>query len=1718
MLKVGRHLTRPFRLAASLVLALLAVAAVAIAAERPASAQTPPPTVSVTCPAEVAAVANGADGAGSADCTFTASALPDGPITVRYQVIGAGHRSIEYRTAVRVAATPATGAVYFLRDTTAVTVRILPGDGYTLGTPNEATISVGPTFTTGTEFGLQVNEAAAAGGYTLLTGTFHEQFYLIDDQGREAFRWDGNASLAKLLGTGRLLVGHTGGYIREISPDGSAAYDLSTEDLQHHDVLKLSNGNYLYINSAFYSRDDSIAAGANPACVGEHGLEVDEVLEIQPSGTDGATVVWRWRAWDHLIQDFDSTKANYGVVADHPERIDLNYNLCWLHNVTSFVSNPHHVTHLNSLDYNAELDQILITSRHFSEAWIIDHSVTTEQAAGSTGGKSGMGGDLLYRWGNPRVDRSGTRAGQELFFPHNAHWIADGLPGEGNVLVYNNGWEQPGQMFGTATVDEIVLPATGHKYLRAAGSYVPPTSVWSYRLAQPTWIMSNAQRLPNGNTVFTEGNFGRISEVTPEGEVVWHFVSPLARGIKVLTGETTASNNVNQNWIYRTYRYPADHPGIQALSLVSESERRPLVQSACDADPTSETLITLVRGYHDTNKNRAGYDQSWLRVLIAFGAETSDTLGPFTVDEAKEAEKTWNGWTPVLEELERLPCVPVSPPRPPVTVPSVTISGGSAVTEGTAASFTVTASPAPSSALTVNVSVSSVGGFASAATRTVTIPTSGSATLSVATAGDSVDEPDGSVTVTVTTGTGYTVGSTSAATVTVRDDDVPSVTVSGGSAVTEGSAASFTVTASPAPSSALTVNVSVSSVGGFASAATRTVTVPTSGSATLSVATTGDSVDEPDGSVTVTVTTGTGYTVGSTSAATVTVRDDDATVPSVSVSGGGAVTEGSAASFTVTASPAPSSALTVNVSVSSVGGFASAATRTVTIPTSGSATVSVATTGDSIDEPDGSVTATVTAGTGYTVGSARAATVTVRDDDGAAVPSVTVSAGSAVTEGSAASFTVTASPAPSSALTVNVSVSSVGGFASAATRTVTVPTSGSATVSVATTGDSVDEPDGSVTVTVTAGTGYTVGSTSAATVTVRDDDATEPPDGPLADVSFVAPSGGTSASLNGRGSLLANQVYLKAGEQAVPLRLPGACGTTGATTYRLEGYFSSSRALPDGLVFDAATRTISSMPTKYSSVWLRLVVTDSGGTANGRVNTAAFVFRLINRDPAPANTSVDCTSGAARAISYNDPPATVNAGNPPDQVTVARTPVEGGHVPRLKPGTIRTLFAPNTAAAGSPANKYVNDHTVYRDAGGKWHVLGVSDDEQSGTDGEFQFAHGRADSLLGPYTRRPDIDPSGPTTWAFAPHAVTLNGQAYMFYGPKLGGLVTSSDMSTWTNRTLTITYPAGTKITESTTPRDQMIFKDGDTYYMYITSLDPAADDQNVVDVLKSTDLIRWAYVGHALTLSGDAVQASWSTAESPFVVKYGDLYYLFVTVTDTNEDNDNYHQTLVFKSDSPTDFGDFNGEKVGPGGAQLVAELPVHAPEVVQDPATGKWYITTAGWDPLQRYSQAADGVAIIEMEWVAAPANETPISNARWTVRSVSSQDGDHPGSHAIDRDPTTYWESGSGGTHTLDVNLGAVYDVNGFVYVPEPHGDEGGIDGVVTSYRLYVSADGTNWGDPVASGTFDNSIIVNNGRKLVTFSTKRGQYIRFVSAAAAGGSVSRVQDLGVLGSAV
>ena len=290
--------------------------------------------------------------------------------------------------------------------------------------------------------------------------------------------------------------------------------------------------------------------------------------------------------------------------------------------------------------------------------------------------------------------------------------------------------------------------------------------------------------------------------------------------------------------------------------------------------------------------NAAARNERFTRVLAAFGVENH--ANPMTLAEAEGyVRRGWRGrWQPIVDALKAIEAYVA----PPASGPEVTIAAGDGVTEGTSATFTLTADPAPSAALDVTVTVAASGDYGIAAgQRTVTIPTSGSYVLTLVTTGDDADEADGSVSVTVDAGTGYTVGTASSGTVAIADDDLPPPAISvaaKATSITEGGDAVFTVTADRAPAADLAVTLTVSEKAGsdFVAAAgegEKTATILAGETeATLTVRTDDDAADEPDGSVTATVDAGDSYMVASSpaNAASVAVADNDAAGrPTVSV-------------------------------------------------------------------------------------------------------------------------------------------------------------------------------------------------------------------------------------------------------------------------------------------------------------------------------------------------------------------------------------------------------------------------------------------------------------------------------------------------------------------------------------------------------------------------------------------------------------------------------------------------------------------------------------------------------------------------------------------------------------------------------------------------------------------------------------------------------------------
>ena len=320
--------------------------------------------------------------------------------------------------------------------------------------------------------GVRVNTPQASPGYVYFTPLLSDTTYLINNAGQVVHIWESDyapSAWVYLLDNGNLIRGARepevptfsgggqGGRIQEFTWDGELVWDFvfaSENHLLHHDVEVLPNGNVLAVAWELKSPEEASRVGRRPDLIPEGGLWPDMVVEFARQMTDEVRVFWEWHMWDHTIQNHDQSLFNYGEPAEHPELIDVNGDLApseiseeelaqlqvlgYIPSDTTPEDVQSDFMHTNAVSYNAELDQIVLSVLNYNEIWIIDHSTTTDEAAGSTGGRWGRGGDLLYRWGNPRVYGRGDGLQQQLFAQHDSRWIPPGMPGAGHLLLFNN--------------------------------------------------------------------------------------------------------------------------------------------------------------------------------------------------------------------------------------------------------------------------------------------------------------------------------------------------------------------------------------------------------------------------------------------------------------------------------------------------------------------------------------------------------------------------------------------------------------------------------------------------------------------------------------------------------------------------------------------------------------------------------------------------------------------------------------------------------------------------------------------------------------------------------------------------------------------------------------------------------------------------------------------------------------------------------------------------------------------------------------------------------------------------------------------------------------------------------------------------------------------------------------------------------------------------------
>ena len=420
----------------------------------------------------------------------------------------------------------------------------------------------------------------------------------------------------------RFHGGGIGGVLEEIAWDGRVVwtYELATDSMRmHHEMERLPNGNILVIAWENHTREEAIAHGRDEGEVDEkEGFWPDVVLELRPTRPSGAEIVWQWRAWDHLVQDRDPKKPNYAKLSDKPGRIDINAD----HRYEKKEETPEEAKkrleleaemkrlgyaggddpddqddppakrpppgapgapgapaapdgapkdppkppeptgdfmHTNSVAYLPGEDLIVLSTPHLCEIFVIDHGTTTAEAASSSGGRRGKGGDLLWRWGNPQNYGMGTAADKRSYYQHDPSWIVG--KDDVRILFFNNGGKREPKEF--SSVDELVLPFTSKQgFTRETNRpFGPAEPVWSYSDPEKflSQFISGAQRLPNGNTLICEGKAGRVFEVTKDGKIVWEYLNPLGGDVE----PSPQGGKAPPHALFRATRIPRDHPAVK---------------------------------------------------------------------------------------------------------------------------------------------------------------------------------------------------------------------------------------------------------------------------------------------------------------------------------------------------------------------------------------------------------------------------------------------------------------------------------------------------------------------------------------------------------------------------------------------------------------------------------------------------------------------------------------------------------------------------------------------------------------------------------------------------------------------------------------------------------------------------------------------------------------------------------------------------------------------------------------------------------------------------------------------------------------------------------------------------------------------------------------------------------------------------------------------------
>ncbi|WP_435921982.1 aryl-sulfate sulfotransferase [Paenibacillus sp. DYY-L-2] len=460
------------------------------------------------------------------------------------------------------------------------------------------------------------NPEKAWSGYTIYQAA-DVGALLIDMNGKEVHLWKGLRGFPNKLFPGGFVLGSTAerdpkyGFqdeadLVQVDWDGNIVWRFNKHEWiedpghepqwmarAHHDYQRTGNPVGYYVPGADPQIDKGntlilVHKNVHNPKISDKLLLDDSILEVDWDGN----IVWEWNCHEHFDElGFDEQAKNV-LFRDPNTRFFGDEAGDWMHINSISVLGPNRF--YDAGDERFHPDNIIWDGRETNIIAIIDKKT----------------GKIVWKLGPdysaPEYRHLGWIIGQ-----HHAHLIPRGLPGEGNLLVFDNGgWAgygapNPASRFGQKSavrdhsrileIDPVTLEIVW-QYTPTEAGFVAPLD--SYRFYSP--YISSAQRLPNGNTLITEGADGRIFEVTRDHELVWEYISPY-------------KNKRNSNMVYRAYRVPYEwvpqlqKPAEQAIEPLDVASFR--VPGAAGTGAESVAIVDGTVSYEDGAACVARFDE-----------------------------------------------------------------------------------------------------------------------------------------------------------------------------------------------------------------------------------------------------------------------------------------------------------------------------------------------------------------------------------------------------------------------------------------------------------------------------------------------------------------------------------------------------------------------------------------------------------------------------------------------------------------------------------------------------------------------------------------------------------------------------------------------------------------------------------------------------------------------------------------------------------------------------------------------------------------------------------------------------------------------------------------------------------------------------------------------------------------------------------------------------